>query len=347
MKKNIFKALKLLLFLGIGIFFIWLFVRNLTPEQKEEIYDSFVKADFTWFYISMVVGMASHFIRAMRWKMLLKPMGYNPSNKNITMAVFIGYLANLALPRLGEVSRCGTLTRYEKVPFQKGLGTVIIERTVDMLTFLFLFFITIVIHFSKLKAYFEQRVLNPIDDKLATLQHINYIVYIIIGIVIATAIYLYTIRNKFEHFYLYIKFRETIKGLFEGIKSLLKLERPLLFILYTLLIWVSYWMMTHVVFLSMDITKDLSLNASLVVLMFGSIGIIVVQGGIGIYPAIVAETLVLYNIPEANGYALGWLLWSAQQIIIIILGSISFGLLPILNKFNKDEQLKYHTIKDS
>ncbi|MCF8232596.1 MAG: flippase-like domain-containing protein [Bacteroidales bacterium] len=347
MKKNIFKALKFLLFLGIGIFFIWLFVRNLTPEQKRDIYHSFVKADFTWFYISMVVGIASHFLRAMRWKMLLKAMGYNPSNKNITMAVFIGYLANLALPRLGEVSRCGTLTRYEKIPFQKGFGTVITERALDMVTFLLLFFITVIIHFARIKEYLDERVLDPLDEKLATLQHANYFIYIIIGVLVATAIYLYSIRNKFEHFYLYIKFRETVKGLFEGIKSLLKIERPLLFILYTLLIWGSYWMMTHVVFMSMDVTENLSLNASLVVLMFGSIGIILVQGGIGLYPAIVAETLVLYNIPEVNGYALGWLLWSAQQVIIILLGSMSFGLLPILNKFNKDEQLKYHTIKDS
>ncbi len=336
-----------MLFLGIGVFFIWLFVKDLSPEQKKDIYKSFVEADFTWFYVSMVVGFASHFIRAMRWKMLLKPMGYNPSNKNITMAVFIGYLANLALPRLGEVTRCGTLTRYEKVPFQKGFGTVITERALDMITFIILFIITVAIHFEKIKDYLYIRVLTPLEDKLATLQHTNYIIYLFIAILIGSAIYMYTIRNRFEHLFIYIKFREIAKGLFEGIKSLLKMERPWLFILYTLLIWGTYWLMTHVVFMSMQETMHLGFNASLVVLMFGSIGIIVVQGGIGIYPAIVAETLVLYNIPEVNGYALGWLLWSAQQIIIILIGSLSFGLLPILNKFNKDEQLKYHTIKDS
>jgi len=347
LRKKILNAFKLLLFLGIGIFFIWLFVKDLTPEQKKDIYRSFVEADFTWFYISMLVGVVSHFIRAMRWKMLLKPMGYNPSNKNITMAVFIGYLANLALPRLGEVTRCGTLTRYEKVPFQKGFGTVITERALDMLTFILLFIITVAIHFEKIKDYLYIRVLTPLEDKLATLQHTNYIIYIIIALLIGLSIYMYRIRNRFEHLFIYIKFREVVKGLFEGIKSLLKMERPWLFILYTLLIWGTYWLMTHVIFMSMAETMHLGLNASLVVLMFGSIGIIVVQGGIGIYPAIVAETLILYNIPEVNGYALGWLLWSAQQIIIILIGSMSFGLLPILNKFNKDEQVKYHTIKDS
>ena len=347
MRKKILNALKLLLFLGIGVFFIWLFVKDLTPEQKKDIYRSFVEADFTWFYVSMLVGVVSHFIRAMRWKMLLKPMGYNPSNKNITMAVFIGYLANLALPRLGEVTRCGTLTRYEKVPFQKGFGTVITERALDMLTFILLFIITVAIHFEKIKDYLYIRVLTPLEDKLATLQHTNYIIYIIVALLIGLSIYMYRIRNRFEHLFIYIKFREVVKGLFEGIKSLLKMERPWLFILYTLLIWGTYWLMTHVIFMSMDETMHLGLNASLVVLMFGSIGIIVVQGGIGIYPAIVAETLILYNIPEVNGYALGWLLWSAQQIIIILIGSLSFGLLPVLNKFNKDEQVKYHTIKDS
>lgn len=346
MKKNIGKALKLLLFLGIGIFFIWLFVRNLTPAQKRDIYESFTQADFTWFYISMVVGIFSHYIRAMRWKMLFKPMGYHPSNKNMIMAVFIAYLANLALPRLGEVSRCGTLTRYEKIPFQKGIGTVITERALDMITFIFLFLITVAIHFNKLQNYLNERVLTPLNDKLDTLQHANFIFFIIIALLIGGIIYLYKIRNRFEHLYIYIKFREILKGLLEGIKSLLKMERPWLFILYTLLIWGSYWLMTHVVFMSMDETANLGFNASLVVLMFGSIGIILVQGGIGLYPAIVAETLVLYNIPEVNGYALGWLLWSAQQLIIIAIGSLSFGLLPLLNK-SKDEQLRYHTIQDS
>ena len=335
MKKHIGSIFKLLFFLGLGIFFIWLFLRNLSPQQKKDIVDSFMKADFAWFYLSMIVGIASHVFRSLRWKMLLKPMGYRPKNINIIMAVFIGYLANLALPRLGEVSRCGALARYEKIPMSKSFGTVITERAIDLLTLVLAFTVTILINLDRLQQYFTLKILNPIQAKIDSLPNPDILFYLIAVILIASLIILFRLRKRFQHTFFYIKFKEMVRGFLEGLISLKNMDKPWLFILYTLSIWGSYWMMTHVVFYSLQETAVLNLNASLIVLMFGSIGIIVVQGGIGIYPAIVAETLALYNIDPSPGYAMGWLLWTAQQLMIVVLGSASFGLLPLLNKKKK------------
>ncbi|MDZ7775025.1 MAG: lysylphosphatidylglycerol synthase transmembrane domain-containing protein [Bacteroidales bacterium] len=337
MKKRYFSVIKVIFFLGLGIFFIWLFLRNLTPEQKKEIYQSFINANFTWFYLSMLVGIASHVFRSLRWKMLLKPMGYNPKNSNIIMAVFIGYLANLALPRLGEVSKCGALARYEKIPMNKSIGTVVTERAIDLLTLIILFTITIILNFERLNQYVNTRILDPAQQKAESLPNPHILFYIIAGVIIASLVILYRKRKKFQHNYLYIKVRELIRGFFEGLSSLKKMKKPWLFVTYTALIWISYWMMTHIVFYSLSETSSLNLNASLIVLMFGSIGIIVVQGGIGIYPAIVAETLVLYNIAPSPGYAMGWLLWTAQQLMIVAIGSASFALLPVLNQKKQPE----------
>jgi len=280
----------------------------------------------------MLAGVFSHFFRAMRWKMLIKPMGYTPSNRNITMAVFIGFFANLALPRLGEVSKCGALAKYEKIPMNKMIGTVITERGIDLITFVGLFLITVLYNFNKIGAYFQTKVTTPLSEEISALQNPHVLIYTGLALLLITIIIIYYYRNRFSQKSINIKINQLIKGLFEGIKSLSKIKNPFLFILYTSLIWIFYWLMTQVVFMSLAETINLDYGVGLVALMFGSVGLIVVQGGIGIYPAIIAETLFLYHIPETTGYALGWLLWSGQTLLIIVLGTISFGLLPVLNR---------------
>ncbi|PKO95047.1 MAG: TIGR00374 family protein, partial [Bacteroidetes bacterium HGW-Bacteroidetes-9] len=131
---------------------------NLTASQKHEIFQSLKIADYTWIAVAILLGMLSHLSRAMRWKILMEPMGYKPRTANVFMAVLIGYLANLALPRLGEVSRCGILTRYEKIPFNKSFGTVITERAIDMLTFVLLFFFLLFTQSGKLSIYITEKI---------------------------------------------------------------------------------------------------------------------------------------------------------------------------------------------
>ena len=347
MKKKIISVLRFSLFLSIGIFFIWLFLRNLTPEQKHEIIISLGKANYWWIVAAIVPGILSHVVRAVRWKMLLEPLGYQPKTTNIIFSVFIGYLANLALPRLGEVSRCGILTKYEKIPFNKSFGTVITERTIDMLFFILLFFINLAFQLTKLYSYIEQKVYLPLSQKFNyKIDFTGSLTYLVLAVIIILVLLFWIFRKQIIYSKIYLKIRNLILGLLEGMKSLLKIKKPFLFITYTLIIWFLYLMMAYVVFFAMPQTSSLGLDAGFAILIFGSIGIMVVQGGIGIYPAIVAETLFIYSIPETTGYAMGWLIWLSQNVIIVIFGVASTLLLPIYNKndYGKD---RIHSIENT
>jgi len=325
-------AIRFTIFLGIGIFFIWIFLHNLTADQKKEIFKSMSNANYWWILLAIPLGVLSHFIRAIRWKMLIETMGYKPRNSNMFFAVIIAYLANLALPRLGEVSRCTILAKYEDVPFNKSFGTVITERALDMMVFIVLFFLNLAFQAERLSGYINEKIYKPLQAKL----HLNYDLSGALFIIVITFILLFgiiflvfrkrIIANKF-----YIKVNTMILGFIEGMKSLIKVRNLWLFAFYTFAIWALYLFMAYIVFFSIPGSSGLGIDAGLAVLVFGSIGFMVVQGGIGLYPAIVAETLVLYGVASAQGYALGWLIWTSQNVTIALGGIISLLLLPILN----------------
>jgi len=332
LKNKLGTILKLSFFLGLGFFFIWLFVRNLTSAQINEILISFKRANYWWLFLSMLIGVTSHAVRAARWKMLMEPLGYTPRFINVFFAVFIGYLANLALPRLGEVSRCGVLTRYEKIPFNKSFGTVIAERALDMVVFLVIFFVTILMQFAELKDYLYARIIEPLFGKVYLSGGPSYITWGIILLMLGFFVMLYLLRKRFYHINIVMKIRDMLVGFLDGMKSLIHLRRPVTFAFYTILIWVCYYLMSYLVFFSLSETSHLSPLAGLAVLVFGSVGIMVVQGGIGVYQAIVAETLVLYGVTSTIGYAMGWLMWSAQNLMILVVGLVSLALLPLFNR---------------
>ncbi len=332
MNPKLKNAIRFTVFLGIGIFFIWIFLRNLTAEQKQEIISSMSNANYWWIALAIPLGILSHFVRAMRWKMLIQTMGYKPGNSNMFFAVMIGYLANLALPRLGEVSRCTILTKYENVPFQKSFGTVITERVLDMLVFILLFFVNLALQADRLSGYIDEKIYIPLQEKLHLSYNLSgaFSILILIFIVMFGVIFL-VFRKKIIANKLYIKIKNMALGFVEGIKSLIKVRNLWLFFFYTFSIWALYLLMAYIVFFSVPASSGVGLNAGLAVLVFGSVGFMVVQGGIGIYPAIVAETLVLYGVASAQGYALGWLIWTSQNLTIVLVGIVSLVLLPLLN----------------
>jgi uncharacterized protein (TIRG00374 family) len=326
-------VLRIIFFLGIGGFFIWLFLHNLTPGQKSDILFSLKIANYWWIILAIILGIISHFSRTLRWKMLLEPIGYNPKTYNVFFAVFIGYLANLALPRLGEVSRCGVLQRYEKIPFSKSFGTVITERAIDMTVFALMFFLNIFAQRAILYGYIEKQIYQPLEAKLSpginfegSITRISIIAFVLVLALLIIFRRVILLSKPYQ------KITSMIKGFWLGIISVTKLKNPWLFVFHSLFIWFMYLLMSWVVFMSLPGTRDLGLDAGLSVLLFGTIGIIIVQGGIGIYPAIVAETLLVYDTPSTTGYATGWLIWSAQTLMMLIAGSVSMILLPIFNR---------------
>ena len=332
MKSKVLNFTKIVFFLGLGIFFIWLFMHNLTPEEKEEIYSSFLNANYVWIVISVIIGILSHISRSVRWKIMMEPMGYSPGLRNTFMAVMIGYFANMALPRLGEVTRCGILARYEKIPIQKSFGTVVTERGIDFILLSTAFLLTLIINLDKLALFKTTTIYLSASEKYNQIENPGYIYWIGLAVLIGLAYMLYRLRYLISHLKFYKSIRDIILGFIEGIKSLVKIKKPFWFVFHSINIWLMYLLMTWIVFFCLPETSHLGLDAGLAVLVFGSIGIIIVQGGIGIYPWIVAEILVMFSIPETKGYAMGWLLWIGQTLMIIAFGILSMGLLPVLNK---------------
>lgn len=332
MKRNLVLALKILFFLSIGIFFIWIFLRKLTPDEKQQIWVNFLNANYFWLAVSVILGIISHIVRARRWNLLLEPMGYHPGLRNTFFAVMIGYLANTALPRLGEVTRCGVLNKYEKIPLPKSFGTVLIERSLDLAVFILLFFMNLLLFYDKLGIYVNEKIFRPLSNKFTFENSAVVTIALILFLFLLITSVIYFGRHKLRHFRIYQKVKELVSGFLHGLKAITQLKRPFAFVFQTLLIWFLYYMMIYVCFFAMPETSHLGLDVALSLLIFGSIGIMLVQGGIGIYPAIIAETLLLYNIPATYGYALGWLGWLAQTIMIIAVGLISLVLLPVFNK---------------
>ncbi len=331
MKKTFFNVLKVTFFLGLGLFFIWLFMHNLTSDEKKEIYNSFINANYFWILVSFVFAILSHISRTLRWMILLEPMGYVPRKKNAFLAIMIGYFANLALPRLGEITRCGILSKYEKIPMQKSFGTVVTERGLDVIMLGLIFIVSLFVHLNKVKLFKESALFLNISEKYSKIENPNTIFYAIIVIAVIVIFLFLKFRHRISHFKIYIKIKNIYFGFLEGLKSLATIKKPFWFIFHTIFIWLMYLSMTWIIFFCLPETSHLNLGVGLAVLVFGSIAIVLVQGGIGIYPWIVAEILVLFAIPSTTGYALGWLLWTGQTVMVIITGLISMILLPIIN----------------
>ena len=332
MKKKLITAFKFIFFIGIGIFFIWWFLRKLSPIEKSEIIKSFHNANYLWVLLTIIPGIASHMSRALRWRMLLKPMGYEPTIRNTFFSIMIGYLANLAFPRLGEVMRCGILQKYEKIPVNKSFGTVITERTIDMIVFTILFFFTLFLFYNELKDYIYDSFFIKFSDKINNI-NITGAIFISIGAIILLCIVLFFIfKKQIVSSNIYIKSVVFLMGFVEGLKSLSKISNIYLFIFHTLFIWANYFLMTWLIFWCFEQTSTLGMDVALAALVMGSVGIMIVPGGIGIYPVIISQTLLLFSITKTTGYALGWIAWSSQTFLIIIFGLGSLIALTFIKK---------------
>lgn len=329
--KNI---LKFLLFLGLGIFIAWWFIKDFDPESRSQILQSFRNANYGIIGIALIFGLLSFWIRTKRWQMQIESMGYFPKTKNVLMTVMIGYFSNLAFPRLGDILRCGFLETHEKVPAAKTLGSTITERILDMICFGILLVITLVAQFSLLSDYAMVN-FEGLYQKLTHPDFLKKLIVIITISILLAVFFIFFLRKRIAHTRWYKKIKELFLHLLEGLLSLKNVKKPVLFILYTIALWGCYYLMAYIVFFSINETVGLPPSSGLACLVFGTIGIIVTPGGLGLYPVIIMQVLLLYGISEPIGFALGWLVWSSQNIIIILGGLLSFVLLPIVNRKSK------------
>ena len=322
------KFLKIGFFFLIGILLIWWSLHQIPPQEWDKFTKALAKSKF-WLIIPIFFILAlSHFIRALRWRLIMEPLGYKPSIMNTFLAVLIGYLANLAIPRLGEVLKCTLLAKYEKVPAEKIVGTIVAERAFDVISLGIVFLLALTLQFNVIKAGWQQ-----LQSGGSTATTSNNNLFIILGIiaflVIVAVILFFTLRHKFESIISPIK--KIIKGIWEGVISATKLKKHNLFFFYSFSIWFLYLLATYIGLYGTEGTAS-SFSTAISCLAYASIGMIITPGGIGAYAFFMAKVLELNGIEYTLGLANGTLQWFSQMIIVIVLGGLALIMLPFINK---------------
>ncbi len=313
LKKGIKVALPLLL----GGTLVWYSLQKIALSVLAEY---FKNANYFWIGLGVFFGILSHLSRAYRWKFMIEPMGYRLRLPNSTMAVFATYLINYTIPRAGEISRATILANYEGVPFEKGFGTIVAERIADSLVMLLIIGIAFFLEFDAVYGFLFQD-FNPKNQW-----------WILVSLVTASSL-IYVLFKKSTH-PIILKLKTLFKGFLEGALSVFKMEKKWAFIAHTFFIWGMYVLMFYVTSLSIEATSDLPLSAVLIGFIAASFSIAATNGGIGSYPLAVYAAFTIFNVAQDPSLAFGWIMWSSQTIMIIILGGLSLILLPVYNKLH-------------
>jgi uncharacterized protein (TIRG00374 family) len=317
--KKIKSSLKVILPLAVGLFFVYLSYNTTSKEDRNLIYSFILKADLRFVILSVFFGILSHLSRAYRWKYLLSPLGYEPRFINSALAVLIAYIANLGIPRSGELLRATTLSSYEKIPFEKTFGTIVAERLVDLLILIGFVLTSLLLQFDIIWSILSKKKISP-------LQILIGLAFVIIGYI--------ALKNLFalSQNPLLMRIKNFFWGVAEGVMSLKNMPNKGLFIGHTLFIWLMYLAMFYVIKWTVPETASLGMNAMLPAFVVGGLAISATNGGIGIYPFSVALVLAAFNISNESGLAFGWIMWTSQTLMIIIFGSLSFFVLPLVNR---------------
>jgi uncharacterized protein (TIRG00374 family) len=311
---DIKKVLKIIIPLILGGFLVWYSISKISIDI---LIGYFKEANYSWIFLGLFFGILSHLSRAYRWKFMLEPIGFKPKFTNSVLAVLVGYLVNLAIPRAGEVSRALVLTNYEEVPFEKGFGTIVAERIADLVMMLSIVIITLFVQFDFI---YELLTRNFNPTKIG------------IGLLILIAgFYTLTAFVKKANSGFLFKIKTFVSGLAEGVTSIFKMKNKWAFIFHTIFIWVMYVAMFWATIPAIE-GLQVPLGGILIGFIAGGFSIAATNGGIGLYPIAVAGALALFDIPTEPATAFGWIMWTAQTAMIIVFGGLAFLLLPVVNK---------------
>ncbi|GAB3013460.1 lysylphosphatidylglycerol synthase transmembrane domain-containing protein [Niabella terrae] len=322
------KPIQFLFFLALVILFIYWSVKDLSPVDRQQIHTALLQADYRMLLLGSISLLLGHILRALRWGLLIETLGYRPSKVNIFFAVMVGYFANQAMPRIGEILKCSTLTRYERIPFDKLLGTVILERMIDGAVLLLLLATTLGMQ-------------PGLRHQISALMHLNPANYpetargylmaglLLLGALIIGLVWLFSRKPERRWF---LRLRQISRSIWMGFSTIRHLRKQGRFLLYTLLIWLMYGCCVYSGFRMFSETAGFHIIEVMTILCAGSIGMILTPGGIGAYAFLVQKTVMLYQVSAAWGLVLGWLLWLLQTALIILMGSISLISLPFYNR---------------
>jgi uncharacterized membrane protein YbhN (UPF0104 family) len=322
------KLLKIGFFFLLGIALIWWSLHQIPGEEWTK-FTLALKHSKLWivFPVLIILGL-SHFLRALRWRLIMEPLGYKPSITNTYLAVLIGYLANLAIPRLGEVLKCTLLAKYEKVPAEKIVGTIVAERAFDVISLGLVFLMALGLQFNVIEAGWNQ-LKNQTNTPSSSLNDSNWKVYLLLAALSIVLALFFILRKRIPK--IITSIQQIVRGIWEGVISATKLKQHNLFFLYSFGIWFLYLLATYVGLHATEGTES-SFATAISCLAYASIGMILTPGGIGAYAYFMAKVLELNGVDYTLGLANGTLQWFSQFLIVLLLGGVSLILLPILNK---------------
>ncbi len=345
MKSYLIKIAKFTAFLAIGIVLLYFAFKGISLENLKE---DFKEVEYSWVLFSLLFSILAHISRAFRWNLIIEPLGYNPRVKNTFYSLMIGYLANFAFPRIGEITRCASLGKKENIPVDKLVGTVIVERVIDLMSLIFLLGILIFFRFETFGNFFRESVFIPLGEKITKTLDFSIYMWIIIGGGILISLILYLIfREQLSRIKIVSRGKDIIKGIIEGLKTVYTLKKRGKFLLHTAFIWMNYWLMTWVVVFALPATSDLKIIDGLFLLVIGGFGMSApVQSGIGAFHWIVSRGLVAVyaGITLEEGLVFATISHESQSLLVIFLGTLSFILLfrkkKISKKLSADKKLK-------
>jgi len=312
------RFLKIILPLILGVFLVWY---SLSKVSLNELIIYLNKADYKWIFLGLFLGLLSHLSRAYRWLFMLEPLGYKIKLGNSIMAVFAAYLVNYSIPRAGEVARATIINNYENVPFEKGFGTIVSERIADLLIMMSIVLITLFLQFDFIYSYLIAKFNLPK-------------IMMAIGILLILSLIGLKILKE-SNSILAKKIKAFLKGLMEGVLSIFKMKKKWAFIFHTLFIWIMYVLMFYVTSFSVTELHGISIGTVLIGFIAASFSIAATNGGIGSYPLAIFAAFSIFSIPKEPSLAFGWIIWTSQTLMIIVLGGLSLLCLPIYNRRKK------------
>jgi len=327
LRKGIIQALKFLGFLVIGIILLWLAFRNV---EIDNLIAGLKEANYSWLLLSILFGLFAYISRARRWVLLINPLGFNPSLRNTFLALMTGYLANLALPRVGELTRCVALGKKEKMPVDQLFGTVVVERTVDFISLMLILIVLIFFRGEQINQFLKLSIFIPLQQKVFSLVGFTWIIWLIIVSLLAILLsQLIRYRKRLRKIRFFARLIELAKGIISGLKTIISLKRKWEFIFHTIFMWICYTLMTWVVVFAIEPTSHLTLGDSVFLLVIGGLAMSApVQSGLGAFHYIVSRGLAFVEgVKIEDGLIYAFLTHESQLLFIIIVGTISFFLI--------------------
>ncbi len=337
-RKQTISVLKYLLFLFFGLILLWLSFRKL---DMNEIWHEIRKAHYFWLFFSLFLVLISHVFRAARWNLLIGGLNYKTRLTTTFYAIMIGYLTNTAVPRMGELVRCGVLSKKENIPFNALFGTVIIERIFDLIVLAMLIFSVIVFQIRLLKDFLHDFLRPFFKAVFVNIWDISLFILLLLFLLMGSFVLLKRNKHRFDKHPFYLKVRTFFKGMVEGVKTVKTMNDKWLFIIYTFFIWLFYALMVYVPLMMFPETARLSFVDGITLLAIGSLGIVApVPGGIGAYHFIVKTVLTsLYNVSADVAISFATITHAGQTLLNITAGGLGY-LIILLTKNQKPSNEK-------